>query len=138
MAGESPMGSPNVTATAEALETIERLRVKHGPLAFFQSGGCCEGSAPMCFCEGDMPAGSGDLTLGEIGGAPFYIDAEQYARWGRPRFLIDVCAGAADSFSLEGLEGVHFLTRTVGDVQACAVGEARLVVSVDDVRQPLA
>lgn len=108
------MGSPNVTATTEALETIERLRVAHGPLAFFQSGGCCEGSSPICLCAGDMPPGARDLLLGEIGGAPFYIDAEQYARWGRPRFLIEVSPGAAEGFSLEGLEGVHFLTRTVG------------------------
>ncbi len=110
-----------MTATAEALDLIERLRDKHGPLAFFQSGGCCEGSAPMCLCESDMPPGPGDLLLGEIGGTPFYIDAEQYARWGRPRFLIDVCPGAAESFSLEGLEGMHFLTRTIGGTQVCEI-----------------
>lgn len=101
-----------VTATPEALAVIERLRAAHGPLAFFQSGGCCSGTAPMCFGEHDMPPSAHDVRLGEIGGAPFYIDGEQDERWGRPTFVIDVATGAADSFSLEGLEGVHFVTRT--------------------------
>ncbi len=101
-----------VTATPEALAVIERLRAAHGPLAFFQSGGCCDGTVPMCFGEGDMPPGARDVRLGEFGGQPFYIDDEQDERWGRPAFLIDVADGAAESFSLEGLEGVHFVTRT--------------------------
>jgi uncharacterized protein (DUF779 family) len=101
-----------VTATPEALAVIGRLRVAHGPLAFFQSGGCCDGTAPMCFGEHDMPPSAQDVKLGEIGGAPFYIDGEQDERWGRPAFLIDVADGPAQSFSLEGLEGVHFVTRT--------------------------
>ncbi|MGZ6586231.1 MAG: DUF779 domain-containing protein [Solirubrobacteraceae bacterium] len=105
-----------VTATPEALETIERLRAAHGPLALFQSGGCCDGTAPMCFKEGELPAGPGDLLLGELGGVPFYVDAEQDARWGAPDLLIDVAPGAADSFSLEALEDVHFVTRTVRPV----------------------
>ena len=101
-----------VTATPEALAVIERLRVAHGPLAFFQSGGCCDGTAPMCFGANDMPPSAHDVKLGEIGGMPFYIDDEQDERWGRPTFLIDVADGPAESFSLEGLEGVHFVTRT--------------------------
>jgi uncharacterized protein (DUF779 family) len=104
--------APRVTATPEALEVIERLRTMHGPLAFFQSGGCCDGTAPMCFAEGELPPGTGDVRLGEIGGVPFYIDAGQDERWGTPSFVIDVAPGAADSFSLEGPEGVHFVTRT--------------------------
>ena len=63
---------------------IDRLQAAHGPLMFFQSGGCCDGSSPMCLPEGELPLGAHDLLLGEIGGAPFYIDAEQYERWGRP------------------------------------------------------
>jgi uncharacterized protein len=125
LAGEALMGSPSVTATTEALEIVERLRRKHGPLAFFQSGGCCDGSAPICLCESDMPPGPGDVKLGAIGGAPFYIDSEQYQRWNAPRFLIDVSAGAAEGFSLEGLEGVHFLTRTVVGASACKAPRAR-------------
>lgn len=69
---------------------IERLRIGHGPLPFFQSGGCCDGTSAICLKDGELPLGSGDVQLGEIGAAPFYIDADQYRRWGRPRFLIDV------------------------------------------------
>jgi uncharacterized protein (DUF779 family) len=79
-----------VTATSEALDEIERLRAAHGPLAFFQSGGCCDGSCPMCLRAGELPPGPGDLRLGEIGGAPFYIDADLYRRWGHPDFVVDV------------------------------------------------
>jgi uncharacterized protein len=99
-----------VTATPEALEAIERLRAAHGPLAFFQSGGCCEGSSPICLKDGELPPGPGDVLLGTVGGAPFYIDAEQDERWHRPTLVLDVADGAAEGFSLEGLEGLHFLT----------------------------
>ena len=100
-----------VTATPAALEVITHLEAAHGPLVFHQSGGCCDGTSPMCLREGELPPGPADLHLGEIGGAPFYIDADQYKRWGTPRFLIDVAPGAAEGFSLEGLEGVHFVSR---------------------------
>jgi uncharacterized protein (DUF779 family) len=90
---------------------LDRLEAAHGPLVLFQSGGCCEGSATMCLLAGDLPPGSGDVKLGELGGAPVYIDAEQYERWGRPQFHVDVADGAAEGFSLEGLEGVHFVSR---------------------------
>jgi len=102
----------SVRATEAALETIDRLRAAHGPLAFFQSGGCCDGTSPICLKDGELPAGPHDIRLGELGGAPFYIDAEQYERWGRPRFVIDVSPGAAEGFSLEGLLDVHFMTQT--------------------------
>ena len=105
-------GAPAVGATRAALEVIRRLETAHGPLAFFQSGGCCDGSSAICLKDGELPAGLDDVQLGEIGGAPFYIDAEQYERWGTPQFLIDVAPGAAEGFSLEGLEGVHFISRT--------------------------
>lgn len=101
-----------VTASPGALEMIARLRAAHGPLAFFQSGGCCDGTSAICLRAGELPPSRYDLRLGEIGGAPFYIDADQYERWGTPRFLIDVMAGPAEGFSLEGLEGVHFVSRT--------------------------
>ena len=93
---------------------IDRLESKHGPLLFFQSGGCCDGSSPICVTQAEFPVGPHDLLLGTLGRTPFYIDPEQYERWRRPRFLIDVCEGAAEGFSIEGLEGVHFVTRTVG------------------------
>lgn len=101
-----------VSATPAALEVIAHLEAAHGPLEFFQSGGCCDGTAPMCLKAGELPAGPHDLRLGELAGAPFYIDSEQYERWGKPHFLIDVSPGAAEGFSLEGLEDVHFVTRT--------------------------
>ena len=103
---------PAVAAAPAALEVIDRLQGVHGPLAFFQSGGCCDGTSPLCFKDGELPPGPHDRRLGEIGGAPFYIDSDQYERWGTPRFLIDVAPGAAEGFSLEGLDGVHFSSRT--------------------------
>lgn len=103
---------PAVAATPAALEVIDRLQGVHGPLAFFQSGGCCDGTSPICLKDGELPAGPHDLRLGDLGGAPFYIDSDQYKRWGTPRFLIDVRPGAAEGFSLEGLDGVHFIART--------------------------
>ena len=104
--------APAVTASPQALKVIERLRAGHGPLAFFQSGGCCDGSSAICLKDGELPPGPYDLRLGDIGGATFYIDADQYERWGKPRFLIDVAPGAAEGFSLEGLVDVHFVSRT--------------------------
>jgi len=101
-----------VTATRAALEVITDLEAAHGPLMFFQSGGCCDGTHPMCLKRGELPLGPGDVQLGDIGGAPFYIDSDQYERWGKPAFLIDVSSGAAEGFSLEGLAGFHFVTRT--------------------------
>lgn len=99
----------SVTATAAALEAIARLQAARGPVAFFQSGGCCDGSSPMCLTQTEMPPGPNDLLLGEIEGVPFYIDAEQDERWHHPAIVVDVAPGPSDSFSLEGPEGVHFL-----------------------------
>ena len=101
-----------VTATPAALEVIQDLSAAHGPLMFFQSGGCCGGSSPMCLKEGELPLSPQDVSLGEIGGAPFYIDTQQYEVWGRPHLTVEVLPGAAEGFSLEGLAGVHFVTMT--------------------------
>ena len=101
-----------MSATPEALEVIERLRATHGPLAIFQSGGCCDGSAPICLRAAELPPSPHDVRLGELAGAPFYVDAEQDARWGRPTLVLDVRSGAAEGFSLEALEDVHFVSRT--------------------------
>ncbi|MGP0103140.1 MAG: DUF779 domain-containing protein [Solirubrobacteraceae bacterium] len=105
-----PLAKASVTATDAALEAIERLTDEHGPLAFFQSGGCCDGSLPICMKDGELPPGPNDLLLGAVGGAPFYVDSEQYMRWGRPSFLLDVRPGAAEGFSLS-LRDAHFVTR---------------------------
>lgn len=100
-----------ITATAEALDAIERLTVKHGALMLYQSGGCCDGSAPLCLPDGELLLGPNDRLLGTLGGMPVYIDAEQDTRWRHPRFVLDVAPGPASNFSLEGLDDIHFITR---------------------------
>ena len=101
-----------VVATERAIALIETLSARFGPLMFVQSGGCCDGSSPICLQEGDLLLGPEDLLIGEIATCPFYMDREQYERWGRPRFLIDCAPGGGDSFSLESMEGMHFIERT--------------------------
>ena len=101
-----------VSATPAALEVIHRLSAAQGPLMFFQSGGCCDGSAPMCLKEGELPLGPYDVCLGEVGGAPFYIDAQLYESWGEPHLTVEVAPGAPEGFSLEAFTGVHFVTLT--------------------------
>ncbi|MFT4115051.1 DUF779 domain-containing protein [Silvibacterium sp.] len=101
-----------VTATPEALKLIDELKAEHGPVLFYQSGGCCEGSAPMCFPEGEFRIGSRDVKLGEIGGAPFYISKPQFEYWKHTQLIIDVTPGFGAAFSLEGPGGLQFLTRS--------------------------
>ncbi|MCS7463936.1 DUF779 domain-containing protein [Paenibacillus doosanensis] len=103
---------PRVTVTDAALELIARLRGKHGPLMFHQSGGCCDGSSPMCYPDGEFLVGDSDVRLGEIGGAPFYISKAQYEYWKFTQLIIDVVPGRGGMFSLEGPEGLRFLTRS--------------------------
>lgn len=103
---------PRVIATSQA-EALERhLKDAFGPLIFHQSGGCCEGTAPMCFRQKDFRLGSGDVFLGVIGGSPFYIGASTFQYFSNCQLIIDVTTGGADSFSLEAPEGVRFLTRS--------------------------
>ena len=83
-----------VVATDAALAAIERLTAKHGPLMLVQSGGCCDGSSPICLHAGDLLIGPNDLLLGYLGGVPFYIDDEQYERWSRPEIVVDAANGA--------------------------------------------
>lgn len=101
-----------VTATPAALEAIRRMEQEIGPLAMFQSGGCCDGSLPLCLRAEELPAGPGDVELGRIGATPFYVDADQHRRWGEPKFLVDVSPGAPEGFSLAPAEGMHFISRT--------------------------
>ncbi|HRD48785.1 MAG: DUF779 domain-containing protein [Candidatus Competibacter sp.] len=103
---------PRVLATDAALALIAKLQAKHGPLMFHQSGGCCDGSSPMCYPDGDLLVGDGDVQLGEIGGCPFYMSAAQYEYWKHTELTIDVVPGRGGMFSLEGPEGVRFLTRS--------------------------
>lgn len=101
-----------VFATDAALELIELLKGKHGPLMFHQSGGCCDGSSPMCFPDGDLIIGDQDVLLGHIGGVPFYMHKNQYDYWKHTQLIIDVVDGRGGMFSLEGVEGKRFLTRS--------------------------
>ncbi|MGE6554802.1 DUF779 domain-containing protein [Exiguobacterium artemiae] len=101
-----------VLATDAGLELIEQLKAKHGPLMFHQSGGCCDGSSPMCFAEGDLFLGDQDLLIGTIGDCPFYIHEDQYEYWKHTQLIIDVVNGRGGMFSLEGVEGKRFLTRS--------------------------
>jgi len=101
-----------VVATAAALSLIDRLRARHGPVMFFQSGGCCDGSAPMCYPAGEFAVSDSDVRLGELGGAPFYIGAEQFAYWAHTQLIIDVVAGNGGMFSLDNGTGQRFLTRS--------------------------
>ncbi len=105
-------GAVRVLATSAAIELIERLRAKHGPLMFHQSGGCCDGSSPMCYPIGDFYLGAADVQLGEIAGAPFYMSAAQFDYWQHTKLIIDVVPGRGGMFSLENPEGVRFLTRS--------------------------
>ncbi len=103
---------PRVLATDAALDLIARLKTKYGPLMFHQSGGCCDGSSPMCYPEGELLVGDGDVRLGEIGGCPFYMSAAQFEYWKHTQLTIDVVPGRGGMFSLEGPEGLRFLTRS--------------------------
>ncbi|WP_026691168.1 DUF779 domain-containing protein [Alteribacter aurantiacus] len=101
-----------VTATDEALVLIEKLKDKFGPVMFHQSGGCCDGSSPMCYPDGDFRIGQSDVKLGDIGGSPFYMSKDQYNYWKHTQLIIDVVDGRGGMFSLEGPEGKRFLTRS--------------------------
>lgn len=106
------MDTRQVIATIPALQLIERLRARHGELLFHQSGGCCDGSSPMCFPQGDFIVGDRDVCLGEIGDAPFYISPSQFDYWKHTQLIIDVVEGRGGMFSLENGEGVRFLVRS--------------------------
>ena len=101
-----------VTATNSARALIATLRAKHGDLMFHQSGGCCDGSAPMCYPRGEFIIGDYDRLLGHIGGAPFYISGPQFEYWKHTQLIIDVVPGRGGMFSLDGPEGLRFLTRS--------------------------
>lgn len=101
-----------VIATRATLDLIEKLSDLHGPLMFHKSGGCCDGSAPMCYEAGEFRVGDSDVLLGEISGMPFYMAKDQYEYWKHTQLIIDVVDGRGGMFSLEGPEGKRFLTRS--------------------------
>lgn len=99
-----------VTPAAEAL--IDKLKAEHGSLLFHQSGGCCDGSAPMCFPVSDFMVGSSDVKLGTIAGVPFYMSESQFEYWRNTQLIIDAVPGNGGMFSLERPTGLRFLTRS--------------------------
>ena len=101
-----------VVATEEALQLIDSLKKTHGSIMFYQSGGCCDGSAPMCYKDGDFKTGESDICLGSIGESPFYIHKRQYEYWKHTQLIIDVMDGRGASFSLDSIEERHFITRS--------------------------
>jgi uncharacterized protein len=101
-----------VTVTPAAEAVIEKLKAVHGDLVFHQSGGCCDGSAPMCFVVGEFRTGAQDVRLGEIAGCTFFMGAAQFEYWEHTQLIIDVVQGRGAGFSLEAPEGVRFLTRS--------------------------
>lgn len=110
------MGAPDrVQVTAAAEELLVRLVDRHGPVMFHQSGGCCDGSSPMCYPDGDFIVGDRDVLLGmlEVGqGVPVWISGPQYQAWKHTQLIIDVVPGRGGGFSLEAPEGMRFLSRS--------------------------
>lgn len=107
--------TPGVLITASAAELLARLQERHGPVMFHQSGGCCDGSSPMCYPRADFLVGDRDVLLGvlDVGpeGVPVWISGPQYQTWRHTQLIIDVVPGRGGGFSLEAPEGVRFLSR---------------------------
>ena len=135
-----------VTATAAALDLLERLRAQHGDLIVHVSGGCCDGSSPMCLRAADLPASPHDVQLGALAGVPVVIDGDQDRRWQHPSFHLDVAPGAAGGFSLEALEDLHFTAavgrspaityQEEGTMKAAVVHDFTQPLSIEDVAMP--
>jgi uncharacterized protein (DUF779 family) len=115
-----------VTATPAALELIAELRASHGAILFHQSGGCCDGSSPMCYPQGEFIIGDRDVKLGEIGGAPVYIGGAQFEAWRHTQLIIDVAPGRGGMFSLENGSERRFLTRSrvFSEAEMCSLAPA--------------
>jgi uncharacterized protein (DUF779 family) len=101
-----------VSITPGAAELLARLVEQHGPLLFHQSGGCCDGSSPMCFPRGEFRVGSRDVYLGSVAGTPFYMSGPQFEYWRHTHLTVDVVPGRGSGFSVEAPEGVRFLIRS--------------------------
>lgn len=101
-----------VSVTDAACQLIDQLRTRHGPLMFHQSGGCCDGSAPMCYPLGEFLVGDQDVFLGDIDGCPFYISRPQFEYWKHTQLTIDVVPGRGGAFSLDSTTGQRFVVRS--------------------------
>jgi uncharacterized protein (DUF779 family) len=101
-----------VIATDAAIALIATLQGKHGDLMFHQSGGCCDGSSPMCYARGELLIGDEDVLIGTLGDTPFYMSRPQFGYWKHTQLILDVVPGRGGMFSLEGPEGLRFLIRS--------------------------
>jgi uncharacterized protein (DUF779 family) len=101
-----------VMATDAAVDLIGKLRDKYGELMFHQSGGCCDGSSPMCYPRNEFITGDSDVQLGWVDGVPFYMSKSQFEYWKHTQLILDVVPGRGGMFSLENSEGVRFLIRS--------------------------
>ncbi len=101
-----------VSITPKAAALVETLKASYGPLMFHQSGGCCDGSSPMCYPRGDFKVGQVDVYLGTVADTPFYIGSSQYEYWKHTHLSVDVVKGRGSGFSVEAPEGVRFLIRS--------------------------
>jgi len=101
-----------VAITDKAIEVLNQLREKHGELIFHQSGGCCDGSAPMIFEEGDMYLDDSDILLGQLDGINYYMNQDQFEYWKHTHLTVDITEGRGSSFSLEIPLGVRFIIRS--------------------------
>jgi uncharacterized protein len=125
------MDAARVGVTGEAAELLRRLTEQHGPLMFHQSGGCCDGSSPMCFPDGEFITSDADVHLGDLDvgldrGVPVWMSASQFAYWKHTHLTIDVVPGRGSGFSVEAPGGVRFLIRSrlLTDEEAIAFGQA--------------
>lgn len=100
-----------VTATRAALNLIAELKAEYGPILFHQSGGCCDGSSPMCYPAGEFRIGESDTLLGEVAGVPVYIGKAQGEAWAHTQLILDVVPGRGGMFSLDNGREVRFLSR---------------------------
>ncbi|MGH3311796.1 MAG: DUF779 domain-containing protein [Streptomyces sp.] len=112
------MAPERVALTDGAAAMVRRLTDQHGPLMFHQSGGCCDGSSPMCYQLGELRTGDSDVLLGELAvdgvemPVPFWMSASQFGYWSHTHLTVDVVPGRGSGFSLEAPEGVRFLIRS--------------------------
>ena len=101
-----------VIRTDAATALMDKLSAMHGPLMFHQSGGCCDGSSPMCYPRGEFLLGDSDVLLAALGDTPFYMSRSQFEYWKHTQLILDVVPGRGGMFSLENPEGVRFLIRS--------------------------
>jgi uncharacterized protein len=128
--------TPRVVITFAAAKLLGELADRHGPVMFHQSGGCCDGSSPMCYPDGDFIVGDRDVLLGvlDVGaGVPVWISGPQFQAWKHTQLVIDVVPGRGGGFSLEAPEGMRFLSRgrAFGDAENTELAASPVITGAD-------